>query len=147
MAAATNRAIFLPGVGRVLVLVVLVLAGCSKASDRLPVFPVHGKVLVGGEPATEAFVAFHPDPDNPAPGWIVGQVDAEGNFALSTYVSGDGAPEGEYTVTITWQTRGGLMNRFSGPDRLKGRYADPKTSKLRFRVEKKPLNEVPPYEL
>jgi hypothetical protein len=139
--------VHLAAVGRLLLLAVLALAGCSKASDRMPVYPVHGKVLVKGEPATEAFVAFHPDPDNPAPAWIVGQVDAEGNFALSTYVSGDGAPEGEYTVTITWKQRGGPLNEFVGPDRLEGLYADPKTSKLRFRVEKKPVNEVPAYEL
>jgi hypothetical protein len=50
-------------------------------------------------------------------------------------------------VTITWRRRGGALNEFSGPDRLKDRYSDPKTSKLRFRVEKKALNEVPPYEL
>jgi hypothetical protein len=124
----------------------LALAGCSR-SDRIPVYPVHGKVRVGGEPAAEAFVEFHPAEGNPAPAWIVGQVDGEGNFALSTYVSGDGAPEGEYIVTITWKKRGGPLNEFSGPDRLKGRYADPKTSKLRFRVEKKSLNEVPPYDL
>jgi hypothetical protein len=42
---------------------------------------------------------------------------------------------------------GGPLNEFVGPDRLKGLYADPQTSKLRFRVEKKPVNEVPPYEL
>jgi len=145
--ATTKRAIFPAVVGRLLLLAVLALTGCSKASNRLPVFPVRGKVLVGGEPATEAFVAFHPAPDNPAPAWIVGQVDAEGNFALSTYVSGDGAPEGDYTVTITWMKRGGPLNEFIGPDRLKGAYADPKTSKLRFHVEKKPVNEVQPYEL
>ena len=44
----------------------LALAGCSR-SDRIPVYPVHGKVRVGGEPATEAFVGFHPAEGNPAP--------------------------------------------------------------------------------
>jgi hypothetical protein len=145
--AISERATLPAGVSRLLLLAVLALAGCAKASNRLPVYPVHGKLLVGGEPATEAFVAFHPAPDNPAPAWTVGQVDAEGNFALSTYVSGDGAPEGDYTVTITWKKRGGPVNEFIGPDRLKSLYADPQTSKLRFRVEKKPVNEVPPYQL
>jgi hypothetical protein len=129
-----------------LVLLALTQGGCSR-SDRIPVYPVRGQVLVDGHPATEAFVHFHPVEGNSSPGWIVGQVDAEGNFALSTYVAGDGAPEGDYVVTITWKSRGGPLNEFSGPDRLQGRYGDPKTSNLHFRVEKKAVNEVPSYRL
>jgi len=129
-------------------LVLLALVGCSQPKNpRIAVYPVRGKVMVDGKPATEAFVAFHPDEGNPAPAWIVGQVDDNGNFALSTYVSGDGAPEGDYTITLTWKERGGLMNEFVGPDRLKGAYANPKTSKLHFHVDKKAVNEVPPFQL
>jgi len=29
-------------------------------------------------------------------------VDKEGSFALSTYGDKDGAPPGEYVVTVTW---------------------------------------------
>jgi hypothetical protein len=124
-----------------------VLPGCTR-SGRKPVYPVHGKVLVDGKPALEAFVYFHPeDPADPGPGFAFGQVDEAGAFAMSTYVAGDGVPAGDYVITIEWPQRSGLLkNDFQGPDRLKGRYADRKASTFRFRVEKKG-NEVPPFEL
>jgi hypothetical protein len=124
-----------------------VLPGCAR-SGRKPVFPVRGQVFVDGKPAAEAFVYFHPeDPADPGPGFAFGQVDQAGAFAMSTYVSGDGVPAGDYIITIEWRQRSGLLkDNFEGPDRLKGRYADRKTSTFRFRVEKKP-NEVPKFEL
>jgi hypothetical protein len=135
--------------------VTLCLAACALAAfgcrgdGRKPVYPVHGKVLVDGKPAHEGFVYFHPADDNdPEPGNAFGQIDEKGDFALSTYVSGDGAPSGNYVITIEWRERSGLLkNNFEGKDRLGMRYADPKKSEFRFTVEKKPLNEVPPFEL
>jgi hypothetical protein len=127
----------------------LALPACSRSDGRIKVYPVHGKVLVKGKPPVEAIVRFHPADGNTSdPHWIHGQVDGEGRFALSTYVTGDGAPAGEYVVTIEWNERSGpLKTEFTGPDRLKGRYKDPKTSKIRFRVEAQPLNEMPAIEL
>ena len=125
------------------------LPACSRSNGRIKVYPVHGKVLVKGQPATDATVRLHPaDGDTSVPHWVLGRVDDQGNFALSTYVTGDGAPAGEYVVTVEWNERSGLLKtEFSGPDRLKGRYKDPKTSKIRFRVETQPLNEMPAIEL
>jgi hypothetical protein len=136
-------------------LIFLALAGALAAlcacggPRRKPVYPVHGKVFVKGQPAVDAFVHFTPaDPASPGPANAYGQVDENGAFAISTYVSGDGAAAGEYIITIEWRERSGLLkNDYGGPDRLQGRYSDRKTSKFRFKVEKKSLNEVPPFEL
>jgi hypothetical protein len=124
------------------------LSGCG-GPRRKTVYPVHGQVFVDGRPAVEALVYFWAvDPDDPEPTHAYGQVDEKGSFALSTYVNGDGAARGEYVVTIEWPERSGIMKtEFGGPDRLKGRYRDRKTSSFRFRVEKTTRNEVPAFQL
>ena len=52
-------------------------------------------------------------------------VEADGSFRLTTYKSGDGAPAGTYVLTLTWPLppRAGMEE---GPDRFRGRYADPR---------------------
>jgi hypothetical protein len=108
------------------------LFSCAR-NTRKPVFPVHGEVYVNGKPAVGAKVFFIPietDPDAVAP---YGVVDAEGSFALTTYLTFDGAPEGKYVVTIRWPG-------------LRGGYDNPKTSKLTATVEKA-ANDLPPFQL
>jgi hypothetical protein len=128
----------------------LLLTSCAK-DRRKPVFPVHGQVF-GKEhkPAVGALIVFYPvgsdDGDLNKPR---GYVEEDGSFALTTYENGDGAPEGEYVATIVWPAAGALPfgpNK-QGPDRLKGRYANPKESKLRFTVEKKPDNVLEPIHV
>ncbi len=138
--------------GRFLLLAGLALAmalfpSCAR-SRRKPVFPVHGQVLVQGKPASELFVYFRPaDEADPDPIIAYGQVDATGRFDLSTYVAKDGAPAGEYVVTFEWPLQGGPTKQdFQGPDRLKGRYKDAKTSKFHVRIEPK-VNELAPFQL
>lgn len=135
---------------RLLSLVVLPLClSCSKTDDnRIPVYPVRGQVLVGGQPADNAQVVFHPlDPDQRL--HPHGRVDADGEFQLSTYELNDGAPAGEYTVTITWSDPpppGSAPDAPEGPDKLEGRFANPKTSPLRARVEANE-NELEPFHI
>src|SRR5688572_17397354 len=86
-----------------LTVVVLVGLGCGPKEQRVPVFPVKGSVFVNGKAAEKALVIFHPlgDADPKAPR-STGEVAADGSFTLSTYTSGDGAPAGDYAVTVTW---------------------------------------------
>jgi len=126
--------------------------GCGgQDSDRVEVFPVSGKVLVNGQPAEGASVIFYsqsPDSEGkkmPVPG---GTTDANGDFQLTSYESGDGAPAGEYKVAVVWYeppspNATGVSEQ---PDRLRGRYANPQTSKLTARVEQG-CSELPPFEL
>jgi hypothetical protein len=135
--------------GRLLCLTTAVAAAlassCSR-STRKPVYPVRGQVLINGKPAAGATVFFYPvdsDPDALAP---YGVTDANGSFTLTTYLTFDGAPAGEYVVTVRCPGPPRRGDEDQGPDRLKGRYGDPKTSTLRAKVEKKP-NELQPFEL
>jgi hypothetical protein len=78
----------------------LTAAGCSKRGAE-PV-PVAGKVVVYGRPAAGAVVTFHPEgatPDAPRP---TARTDGDGRFQLTTAKAGDGAPAGEYRVTVAW---------------------------------------------
>jgi hypothetical protein len=126
----------------------LMILGCG-GDGRKPVFPVKGKILVGGKPAAKAQVVFHPlaDPDGKAPR-PNGVVADDGSYTLNTYTAGDGAPAGEYAVTVLWPQgeshTGGDAD--SGPDRLGGRYANPKTTSLRARVDTTPT-DVPTFNL
>jgi hypothetical protein len=121
------------------------LSSCAR-NTRKPVYPVRGQVLVNGKPAAGATVFFFPvesDPDAIAP---YGVVDADGSFSLTTYLTFDGAPAGEYVVTIRWPGAPHRPGDEPGPDRLKGDYGSPKTSKLRATVEKK-SNDLQPFRL
>jgi hypothetical protein len=76
-------------------------------------------------------VAFHPS-RNPNNRGLCPQavVAADGSFRLTTYLAGDGAPAGEYFVTLYWPGPGPDDDVHVRPDRLGGRYADPRTTPL-----------------
>ncbi len=134
-----------------LVLVVLCCTTCNT-NKRKPVYSARGKVLVGTEPAKDALVVLYPmdekEVEGPNP---YGRVDGNGDFVLSSYADNDGAPAGEYIVTIEWRplSTNHLGRQVEGPDRFKGRYAqiDRKNPKLRARIEAKPGNEIPVIKL
>ena len=74
-----------------------VAAGCGQG-DRPKVVPVRGKVLLDGKPVEGAQVTFHPTAA--APRNAGGTTNANGEFTLTTFDTGDGAIPGEYIVTI-----------------------------------------------
>lgn len=79
----------------------LTLAGCSGTS-RTDLYPVAGSVRVNGRPAADAVVTLYPV-NGPAAEEARpnGRADEAGHFTLTTHTSGDGAPAGEYRVTVT----------------------------------------------
>jgi hypothetical protein len=126
--------------------IMAVLASSCSRNARKPVFPVRGQVLINDKPAAGATVFFYPvetDPDAIAP---YGVTDESGHFTLTTYLTFDGAPAGEYVVTIRAPGKSTRPDEEQGPDWLKGAYTDPKTSKLHATVEKKD-NELAPFQL
>jgi hypothetical protein len=133
-------------------LLTLIAFGCSKSDGRVKVYPVSGKVLVRGTPAAGARVVFYPVSDElKKPGMPIpyGITDSEGNLKLRSYDLGDGAPEGDYKVSIIWldsPPEKAEENPISAKDRLSGQYANPQTSKLTAKVPKGG-GEIPPFEL
>jgi len=112
------------------------LSGCgSEVSPRTPVVPVEGEVRVEGKLPHGALVVFHPvikDEKTPAPRALV---DQDGKFKLSTYDAQDGAPVGEYQVTVTWRP---LIKRdgdfVPGPNQTPNRFTQVQTTPLRVRI-------------
>src|SRR5690349_11340182 len=85
-----------------LILVVL-LAGCGKKPGWLDTYKVKGVVHVDGKPSPKVFISLHPKKVNDARPYVCfGETDENGEFVLSTFVTGDGVPAGEYDVTFTW---------------------------------------------
>jgi hypothetical protein len=132
---------------------VLALSCLACGKGRLPVNPVHGRLLVDGQPAAHAQVAFHPvGNDGPEAVHPFGQVDDRGEFTLSSYVRGDGAPEGDYKVTVAWYLATPNPDRDKGGDDfltvnyLSDDYVRVETSPLRVRISKG-ANELAPFEL
>ncbi len=118
--------------------------GCGDEGDGLEKHPVHGQVLVNGEPAELMAVTFHKT-DGGASGNAarpVAVTDARGEFSLSTNADKDGAVVGEYVVTFYWASENGP----SAYDRLGGRFANPDSSAYHVRVEPK-TNELEPLRL
>lgn len=71
-------------------------SGCSEPGTAT-VVPVKGKVLLDGEPLKFGSVTLQPMRGQPARG----DIGPDGEFALSTYSPGDGAPIGRHTVKVT----------------------------------------------
>jgi len=82
--------------------VALILTGCGKASN---IVPVSGRVTMDGQPLAEARITFQPvgDWQNPYPGPAsYGVTDSAGHFTLTLIDSGQpGAMVGKHRVTIT----------------------------------------------
>jgi len=119
---------------------------CGK-DGRKPVFPVEGKVVVGKDrqPAAGALLVSHPIDASEDLNKPRARAGDDGSFTLTTYTQ-KGAPAGQYVVTIEWPTPKKTPYDREGPDRLGGRYRNPKESKLRFTIEAQP-NSLPPIEL
>jgi hypothetical protein len=124
------------------------IAGCSSEPARSAVYPVKGMVKVKGKPASDYMVIFHPATEMKdvtfKPSAAVG---ADGSFAITTFKTGDGAPPGDYVVTLAMATREAHPSLPPPGPPPPARYQDAKTSPLRAKVEAKPANELPPFEV
>jgi hypothetical protein len=93
---------------------------------------------VNDQPADGALVRLWPAGDLSGDLKPLGYVQADGSFELTTLAENDGAPPGRYTVTVEWRPKKKSVMQPDGPDRLNGRYADPKTSKIEVMVNDTP---------
>jgi hypothetical protein len=134
--------------GRLCLLVLgsLVAVGCGGgASDKPKVAAVSGTVTYKGAPVEGATVSFWKEG---APRAGTGQTDAKGNFQLTTFDPNDGAVIGNHTATVVKSAAastmsaadmaGGTMKAAEVKDPLPAKYADAKTSPLKFEVKSGP---------
>ena len=117
--------------------------GCNRET-KLPTHKVTGKVTKKGVGLPNATVIFHAK--NPPAGFIKPRAisDANGEFTLTTYESGDGAPIGDYEVTLEqW-----LYNNpeVGATNRLPSKFGSPATSGIQVKVAAN-VNALSPFEV
>ncbi|XZE54533.1 hypothetical protein SH139x_000503 [Planctomycetaceae bacterium SH139] len=115
----------------------VVFVGCGGGTEgRKTTYRISGTVHVDGQPANYLAVRAHPvaGVDKGDPTYSSAFTDEEGKFVLSTYESGDGIPEGQYTLTFNWGEMNLLSMSYGGPDKLKKRYDDPVKSEIKITV-------------
>ena len=114
----------------------LLVAGCTQsAPERPPLYPLSGRVLYQGRPAAGAWVVLHPANGNPVAPHPRAKTDAQGNYVVSTFEVQDGAPAGEYRVTLELTqivNVGGELQ--PGSSLLPPKYGSPATTTIVARV-------------
>ncbi len=116
-----------------------ILLGSCETGDpsRKETYPVSGAVYVDGEPAAQLAVRCVDvngiDKENPT--FSSAFTGEDGKFEIATYEAADGVPEGEYVLTFEWGKWNVISGSYGGPDKLGGRYLDPKESEHTFKVE------------
>ncbi len=129
----------------------LALVGCG-GGGKPEALPSGGKVTFNKTtPPVGALVVFHPvDPafEKRIGGKPFAKVKEDGTFALTTFAEGDGAPEGEYGVTIDWrppakENKAGfsLTEGSAGPAKLKPKYGNPQQPFIKVTVKKGDTNQ------
>jgi hypothetical protein len=122
-------------------------AGCGGDSRPTPV-PAGGKVAYRKSALpVGALVVFHPA--DPATEKVIGgkpfaKVKDDGTFELTTYAEGDGAPPGDYGVTIDWRppakggkfALGGDGGDAGGAPKLNAKYSTPGAPAFKVTVKK-----------
>jgi hypothetical protein len=132
----------------------VILAGCGGGEGERPTVPVVGQAFFQSQPASGAMVVLLPTEDASPETWPQGFpraiVAEDGSFQVGTYKDNDGAPAGDYKVTVAWLVPAPNSSpEDSEPDlvdRLNGRYSDPERSAWLVKVEA-PRAEVQRLEL
>jgi hypothetical protein len=126
---------------------------CLACGKTQGIYPVTGTAICKGVPAAGAYVKFvrvGADPSREQT--IMAVVQPDGSFSVDCGSFGKGAPPGDYVVFIEWKfAANGRPARSPAdarrrPDRLKGRYNDPKHPLLHA-VIRPESNVLPAFEL
>lgn len=114
--------------------------GCGEKKDptQKKTFKVTGNLTVDDNvPETPLQLACYPKDRTPEPGEILPSCNStlDGTFQFITYKEGDGVPEGDYVITVTWKDYNPITRTYGKVDKLNGRYSDPKTTTIEFTVD------------
>jgi hypothetical protein len=131
-------------------IVALLLAGCDDSGPiRVPVFKAAGKITFNNQPLEGAFLVLHPKvaaatTDVPKPTALV---KPDGSLEPTTFNSADGAPAGEYVVTVEWRKLVNVGGEWTpGPNLLPPKDSKPETSGVVIQVAEG-SSELPPITL
>jgi len=117
--------------------------GCSDQSKAT--FKLRGTVLdAQRRPAAGAIVILQPvaaDADDAAR--PTATVAEDGSYRLTTFITEDGAPEGDYAVTVIWPASRKTPFDPPGGDRLGGAMARVGPASPRIRVTREPNQSAP----
>lgn len=129
------------------VLLTLTTASCG-GPERIEVFPTEGKLLIHGKPVGNVTVFFIPvDNTNPDAVRAYATTKPDGSFSLTTFDAYDGAPAGEYIVTLLYEPLTSALTRAkSKPVVIDKKFVNPATSPLRATVTKAPKNVLEPID-
>ncbi|MCE9548370.1 MAG: hypothetical protein K8T25_23090 [Planctomycetia bacterium] len=140
-----NQFLQLPRGARLLAMLAIVnvgLSGCSKVDDQRKqvTLPTTVQVLQKGTPVADCQVILHPiDPDKVTlrPVLPNGKTGPDGTATLTSYMANDGAPPGEYVVTLICKPAAGEKDGETeyAADKFEGRYADVKKSTIHSTVK------------
>lgn len=142
------------GRGRVILVAIgmaaLGINGCSP--ERPPLYPVKGQVFWKGKPAAGAMVFLNPvlakevSGRSPVTERPMGRVEDDGSFEISTFGKKDGAPVGQYRVTLLWTKRTG-PNEDDEESLLPAEFMDPTRSSLPVVEVREGVNALPAFKL
>lgn len=120
-------------VGLLAIISLLAATGCGKDDGRLPTYKAAGQVVWNGQPLAHALVMLHPEDPSLVP--VQARTDETGAFTLTTYETGDGAPKGNFKVTVSYYPLVKNGNSYEpGPQVIPPKYADPKATELRVSI-------------
>lgn len=130
------------------VVTLVAFAGCGENLSVPRTAPVSGSVTSKGKPAPGIRVKFHPQFEMGKVKFTpYGETGPEGRYVLNTGAPGNGAPVGDYIVTIEKPRSGTDANGLEAEvDDLKGKYSDPQKSQFKVSV-KSGENVVPPFDI
>lgn len=124
------------------------VAGCGD--NKVTTYPVSGQVLYNGQPLKGVAIAFHAvDPKNDIGYPPHADTDSEGKFLLAGHLTDDGAPAGEFVVTVAFVPK----SADEGSDQVQklafqvpAKYQRKETSDIKVTVKPQP-NTLEPFQL
>jgi hypothetical protein len=138
------------GGGAALLLLGFCLSGrwFTERPELVAVHPAQGQLCYQGRPLPAAAILLYPvagkSGDAPRPHAIC---KADGSFVLGTYSDDDGAPAGDYQVTVQWfEKLDATAGDRNARNLLPARYARPDASGLVVRIGAG-ANHLPPLHL
>jgi hypothetical protein len=115
--------------------------GCGAKQAEQPVFRLTGRVTFETTPCHGAQIVLRPANtdgwEGPYPNAVA---NANGEFTISTYKDGDGAPAGEYFAVIIWKKSSATSagrdreSRDDDPSLIPEHYSDPQSTLFPVRV-------------